>query len=85
LRQWAQPLDLSGRQVSYHVLESNDVAQAIVRYAQGNNVSMIVLGAATHGLQLQRYQVTIPIRVAIDAPCTVILVKQHVPFEQLNG
>lgn len=84
LRQWAQPLDLSDRQVSYHVLESNDVAQALVTYAQGNHVSMIVMGAATHGLQLQRYQVTIPIRVAIDAPCTVILVKQHLPFEQLG-
>jgi nucleotide-binding universal stress UspA family protein len=84
LRQWAQPLDLSGRQVSYHVLESNDVAQALVAYAKGNHVSMIVLGAATHGLQLQRYQVTIPIRVAIDAPCTVILVKQHLPFDQLG-
>jgi serine/threonine protein kinase len=83
LRQWAQPLDLSSHQASYHVLESNDVAQALVKYAKGNNVSLIVLGAATHGLQLQRYMVTIPIRVAIDAPCTVILVKQHLPFEHL--
>ncbi|NMS24366.1 universal stress protein, partial [Vibrio parahaemolyticus] len=61
LRQWAAPLDLHGHQASYHVLESNDVAQALVRYAQSNQVSMIILGAATHGLQLQRFIDTVPI------------------------
>ena len=84
LKQWAQPLDLSGHQTSYHVLESSDVALALVRYAEGNHVSMIVMGAATHGLQMQRFVATVPIKVAMDAPCTVILVKQHVPFEQLT-
>lgn len=83
LMQWAKGLDLDEHQTSYHVLESNDVAQALVRYAQGNHVSMIVLGAATHGLQMQRLVATIPIRVAMDAPCSVILVKQQLPFEQL--
>jgi eukaryotic-like serine/threonine-protein kinase len=85
LRQWAQPLDLSDHQASFHVIESGDVAQALVRYAEGNHVSMIILGAATHGLQMQRFVATVPIKVAMDAPCTVILVKQHLPFEQLAG
>jgi serine/threonine protein kinase len=85
LRQWAQPLDLTGHQTSFHVLESGDVAQALVRYAEGNHVSMVVMGAATHGLQMQRFVATIPIKVAMDAPCTVILVKQQLPFEQLVG
>ena len=84
LRQWAQPLDLDGHQTSYHVLEASDVATALVRYAEGNQVSMIVMGAATHGLQMQRFVATVPIKVAMDAPCTVILVKQTLPFEQLN-
>ncbi len=84
LMQWAKGLDLLGQQISYHVLESNDVAQALLRYAQGNRVSMIVMGAATHGLQLQRFVATVPIKVAIEAPCTVILVKQLLPFEQLT-
>ena len=84
LHQWAQPLDLSEHQTSYHVLEASDVANAIVRYAEGNNVSMIVMGAATHGLQMQRFVATVPIKVAMDAPCTVILVKQTLPFEHLN-
>ncbi len=84
LRQWAQPLDLPGQQTSYHVLESGDVAQALLNYAQGNEVSVIVMGAATHGLKTQRFVATVPIKVAMDAPCTVILVKQSLPFEMLT-
>ncbi|WP_296447890.1 serine/threonine protein kinase [Rhodoferax sp. UBA5149] len=83
LRQWAQPLDMPGHQTSYHVLESGDVAQALVNYAVGNQVSLIVMGAATHGLKTQRFVATVPIKVAMDAPCTVILVKQALPFELL--
>ena len=83
LRQWAQGLDLTGHAVSYHVLEASDVAQALVRYAASNHVSMMILGAATHGLQTQRFFATVPMRVARDAPCTVILVKQALPFEHL--
>ncbi|KRD16621.1 serine/threonine protein kinase [Acidovorax sp. Root267] len=84
LRQWTQALDLTGHTVSYHVLEAGDVAQALVRYAASNHVSMMILGAATHGLQMQRFIDTVPIRVARDAPCTVILVKEALPFEQLG-
>ena len=83
LRQWAQPLDHPGHQTSYHVLESNDVAGALLDYARGNNVSVIVMGAATHGLKTQRIVATVPIKVAMDAPCTIILVKQTLPFELL--
>ena len=83
LRHWAQPLEGPGHQLSCHVLESGDVAQALLDYARGNRVSVIVLGAATHGLMAQRFITTVPIQVAMDAPCTVILVKQALPFEQL--
>jgi eukaryotic-like serine/threonine-protein kinase len=85
LRHWAQPLDLTGHQASFHVLESVDVAQALVDYAVGNHVSVIVLGAATHGLMRQRLLATIPIKVAMNAPCTVILVKQALPFALLDN
>lgn len=85
LHQWAQPLNLEGHQTSYHVLEASDVANALVRYAEGNQVSMIVMGAATHGLQMQRFVATVPIKVAMDAPCTVILVKQALPFSAFEA
>ena len=84
LQRWAQPLDLSDHQVSFHVLESGDVATALLRYAHGNAVDLIVMGAATHGLQLQRLIATVPIKVAMDAPCTVMLVKAERPFELLG-
>jgi nucleotide-binding universal stress UspA family protein len=83
LRQWAQPLFLPGNQISYQVLEASDVAQALVNYAKGNQVSVIVMGAATHGLLTQRFVATVPIKVAMEAPCTVILVKQALPYELL--
>ena len=83
LRQWAQPLDLMGHQTSFHVLESGDVAQALINYAVGNQVSVIVMGAATHGLMTQRFVATVPIKVAMEAHCTVILVKQALPFALL--
>ena len=82
-RQWSQGLDLQQHQCSFHVLESGDVAEALLRYAQGNQVNMIVMGAATHGVQMQRVITPVPIKVAMEAPCTVILVKQTLPFAQL--
>ena len=85
LHQWAQPLERPENQISCHVLESNDPAQALLDYARGNNVSVIVMGAATHGLKTQRFVATVPIKVAMDAPCTVILVKQALPFAQLGS
>jgi len=85
LRQWAQPLNLDSRTVSFHVIESGDVAQALLHYARGNQVGIIVMGAATHGLQMQRLLATVPIKVAMAAPCTVILVKQALPFDRLAG
>jgi nucleotide-binding universal stress UspA family protein len=84
MQQWSQGLDLRDHQVSFHVLEASDVAHALVSYAESNEVSMIIMGAATHGLQIQRFVTTVPIKVAMDAPCTVILVKQDVPFELLG-
>lgn len=85
LHQWAQPLDQGDHQMSFHVLESGDVAQALLDYSIGNNVSLIIMGAATHGLMTQRFVATVPIKVAMDAPCTIILVKQSLPFELLGA
>jgi serine/threonine protein kinase len=81
-RKWAEGIDLSGHQLSFHVLESGDVAQALLRYAEGNKVSLIIMGAATRGLSMQRFVATVPIKVAMHAPCTVLLVKEPTPFQQ---
>jgi serine/threonine protein kinase/nucleotide-binding universal stress UspA family protein len=84
LKTWAAPLDLNNHQTSFHVLESNDIADALLKYAGGNNVSLIIMGAATNGLRLQRFIRTVPIKVTMSAPCSVMLVKANTPFEQLG-
>ena len=62
---YAAWLTAQGRMTTdMHVLESGDVAQALVNYAVGNEVSVIVMGAATHGLKTQRFVATVPIKVA---------------------
>lgn len=75
LRDWAAQVRLGDHPATFHVLESSDVAQALLAYAGNNHVNLIVMGAATHGLQLQRLIATVPIKVAMHAPCTVMLVK----------
>lgn len=75
LRRWAATMDLGDHVATFHVLESGDVSQAILSYADANEVNLIIMGAATHGLQLQRFVATVPIKVAMHAPCTVMLVK----------
>jgi eukaryotic-like serine/threonine-protein kinase len=84
LHQWASGLDGGERQLSFHVLQSDDVAGALLAYAQANHVSLIVMGAATHGLALKRWIPTVPARVAAEAPCSVLLVKDAPPFALLS-
>lgn len=84
LRQWARGLDLEGHQASFHVLQAGDVADALLAYARANHVSLVVLGAATHGLALQRWVPTVPARVAAEAPCSVLLVKEPPPLALLD-
>jgi len=84
LRQWAQGLDLENRQVSFHVLEARDTAEALLEYARSNRATLMILCAATHGLKMQRLVATVPVRVAMDAPCSVMLVKQSLPFKRLG-
>jgi eukaryotic-like serine/threonine-protein kinase len=84
LRQWAQGLDLQGHRLSYHVLEARDTAEALLDYARANGTTLMILGAATHGLKMQRLIATVPVRVAMNAPCSVMLVKQSLPFERLG-
>ncbi len=83
LRQWAEGLDLQDHQVSFHVIEASDRAQALLAYARTNGVNLIIVGAATHGLKLQRLLTTVPVRIAMEAPCSVMLIKQSLPFEHL--
>ena len=85
LRDWAAQVRLGDHPATLHVLESDDVAQALLAYARNNHANLIVMGAATHGLQLQRLIATVPIRVAMRAPCTVMLVKSAESEKAVEG
>ncbi len=85
LRRWAAGLGLPGHPVSFHVLHTGDVAHALVAFAQANHATLLILGAATHGLALQRVVPTVPVRVAMAAPCSVLMVKQALPVSALQA
>ncbi|GEJ56839.1 bifunctional serine/threonine-protein kinase/universal stress protein [Anaeromyxobacter diazotrophicus] len=75
LRHWAEPLHLPPGRVSFHVLESADPAAALVDYARVNQVDHVVLGAPPPDLPFKGLLGTIPTRVALEAPCTVSIVR----------
>jgi serine/threonine protein kinase len=74
LRHWAQSLDVAENRISFHVLESPDVAAAILDYAETNNVDQIVLGARTSSF-LRKFLGSVSAEVAAKAPCTVTVVR----------
>ena len=46
---WARPLQLPKGKVTYHLLESRNVAGAILDFARSNNVDHLMIGAPTRG------------------------------------
>jgi serine/threonine protein kinase len=73
LRHWAEPLGLAAERLSYHVLESNDPAAAIMEYARVNQVEHIVIGAPPADVPLKGTFVST--RVAAEASCSVTVVR----------
>jgi nucleotide-binding universal stress UspA family protein len=75
LRHWAESLKLPAAQVSYHVLESGDPAEAILEYARQNQVDHLVIGAPPRDVTLGGLLGTVATKVSTDAPCTVTVVR----------
>jgi nucleotide-binding universal stress UspA family protein len=75
LRHWAEPLALPPGRVSLHALESSDAAEALLAYARANAVDHIVIGAPPPDLPLKGLLGTVSTKVAIEAPCTVTVVR----------
>src|SRR5206468_7084481 len=46
LRRWAKPLELPEERLTYHVLESERPAAALIDYARMNEVDQILIGAS---------------------------------------
>jgi nucleotide-binding universal stress UspA family protein len=75
LRRWAKPLGLSEERVTYHVLESDKPAAALVDYAKMNDVRQILIGAPRSGARLIAGVCS---QVVREAPCNVTVVRPRV-------
>jgi nucleotide-binding universal stress UspA family protein len=82
LRNWAESLDLPASRITFHVLESGDPAEALLDYARMNQVDHIVIGAPPPDLPLKGVQRTVAAKVALEAPCTVTMVRSNVPVKK---
>jgi nucleotide-binding universal stress UspA family protein len=74
LRQWARPLQLPEERVTYHVLESEKPAAALIDYARMNEVDHILVGAARGGASARLFP-GVSAQIVADAPCTVTVVR----------
>ena len=83
MQRWASGVNTQGHQVSYHVLDGDDVASTLLRFAKENYVDLIVMGAQPTNRMGGRLIATVPLRVASEAGCTVTLVREQLPFEHL--
>lgn len=76
LKDWARPLEVPQAQVSFHVLEAIDPAEAILEYARENTVDHIVMGARDNST-MRKLLGSVSARVASEAPCTVTVVRSR--------
>jgi serine/threonine protein kinase len=74
LRHWAESLRLADQRISFHVLESEVPAVAILEYARVNQVDHIVIGGQPPGAPLKGI-ISVAARVAVEATCTVTVVR----------
>lgn len=77
LRRWAKPLGLPEERLTYHVLEAEKPAQALVDYVKMNDVDHILLGAAIRGPAANRLT-GVCAHVVMEVPCSVTVVRPQV-------
>ena len=80
LKEWARPLKLKPGEVTFHVLESPDTADALLAFAKTNHVDQILICARASS-SLRRYLGSVSSQVVAEAPCTVTVVRVPVSSE----
>lgn len=74
MRHWARALRLPDHRITFHVLESSDVAEALVAFARGNGIDHLLMGA--RGVTgMRRILGSVSARVVAEADCTVTVVR----------
>ena len=74
LRRWAKPLELPEERLTYHVLEAEKPAQALVDYVKMNDVDQILIGAGT-GRNAANRLAGVSAHVVMEVPCSVTVVR----------
>jgi nucleotide-binding universal stress UspA family protein len=74
LRRWAKPLQLPEERLTYHVLESEKPAAALIDYAKMNDVDQILMGAPRSGTPGRLFP-GVSAQVMAEAPCSVTVVR----------
>jgi len=74
LREWARPLHLPEHRISYHVIEAVNPADAILSYAERNDVGHIVIGARASSA-MRRHLGSVSAKVVAEALCSVSVVR----------
>jgi nucleotide-binding universal stress UspA family protein len=84
LRHWARALQLADNRVTFHVLESSDVAEALIEYARSNMIDHVVMGA--RGVTgVRRLLGSVSARVVAEADCTTTVVRVRSPLSASVG
>jgi nucleotide-binding universal stress UspA family protein len=74
LRRWAKPLQLPEERLTYHVLESEKPAAALIDYAKMNDVDQILIGPPRSGAPTRLFP-GVSAQVVAEAPCSVTVVR----------
>jgi nucleotide-binding universal stress UspA family protein len=74
LRRWARPLELPEERLTYHVLESDKPAAALIDYATMNDVDQILVGPSRNGAPARLFP-GVSAQVVAEAPCSVTVVR----------
>ncbi len=76
LKAWASPLGLAEDRISYHVVQAVSAADAILRYAEHNQIGHIILGARGAST-LRRHLGSVSSKVVAEAGCSVTVVRNR--------
>ena len=74
LRRWARPLELDEERLTYHVLESDKPAHALIDFAAVNEAEQILIGTP-RGSAATRLFGGVCAQVIAEAPCSVTVVR----------
>jgi len=76
LRHWTEPLGIPSAGLTLHVLESPDPAGALLEFARGNHVDLIVIGAPAPDERAMAWWRSVASSVTANAQCSVHVVRR---------